>query len=62
MNFVKITDHDWIGDEVVDYIGKTLMYGHNSSHIFSTQFMTNLLNDIFRLFSIFKIEPLGVFS
>jgi hypothetical protein len=46
MNFVKITDHDWIGDEVVDYIGKTLMYDHNSSHIFSTQFMTNLLNDI----------------
>ena len=46
MNFLDISGHNWIGDEVIDFIGRVLMRDHNSSHIFSTHFMTQLLIDL----------------
>jgi hypothetical protein len=46
MNFLDINGQNWIGDEVIDFIGRVLMRDHNSSHIFSTHFMTQLLNDL----------------
>ena len=54
MNFRNLIDHEWICDEVIDFIGIMLMCDHENIHIFSTHFMPTMLNDISRVQTWYK--------